>query len=322
MDYINMSNDELEVLVNKKDGEAICELAERYMYGKGGCEKNLTRAYQLLHKGEKLNLKRAYIYLGQMYENGIYFAKNEDLAKEYYAKAGYNPVKKKDQGEGGGTKTQQQQPIILEPIVYDMCVSLDSINRNLSKLETLTEQGQLNTVKKACGDILNSLNEVQSGRMVCSGDGDVDVICADTYWILTHVAFIEQSVNEFENYLSMDGVIARHPWSAYLAVSMHINVVVTDNVLEQDLQTLLQVTDKNPNFTTSQKADAEMMIGNLIIHGYGRNSGCNHAMAYDYYNRAASKGNQYAKNQLSQFGYNQNGELVFMGQIYKWRTKR
>ena len=53
MNYQSISNEELEKMVANKDGEAICELGERFLYGKNGSPQNLTRAYQLFHKGEK-----------------------------------------------------------------------------------------------------------------------------------------------------------------------------------------------------------------------------------------------------------------------------
>ena len=56
MDYTRLSDEELQQLINKKDGDAICELGERCMYGTQGHEINLTRAYQLFHKGEKMGL--------------------------------------------------------------------------------------------------------------------------------------------------------------------------------------------------------------------------------------------------------------------------
>ena len=51
MNYQSISNEELEKMVANKDGEAICELGERFLYGKNGSPQNLTRAYQLFHKG-------------------------------------------------------------------------------------------------------------------------------------------------------------------------------------------------------------------------------------------------------------------------------
>lgn len=88
MNYLNMTNEELEYRVNNKDGEAICELGERYLYGKNGCSQNYAKAYQMFHKGEKMRISRAYIGLGEMYRTGTYMAKNEEIAKEYYQKAG------------------------------------------------------------------------------------------------------------------------------------------------------------------------------------------------------------------------------------------
>ena len=136
MDYDNATNDELEALVNQKDGDAICELAERYMYGKNGCRKNLTRAYQLLHKGEKMGLQRAYIGLAQMYDNGIYFVKNEKLAKEYYDKAGCYTVPNVVEDQGGNDITVSVDPddgIIYTPpqppTIDSGYVNLDSMSR-------------------------------------------------------------------------------------------------------------------------------------------------------------------------------------------------
>ena len=88
MDYINATDSELEQLVQQKDINAICELGERYLYGKNGHEKQYSLAYKMFHKGEKQGDKRAYKGLGDIYHNGWYMIKNEELAKEYYQKAG------------------------------------------------------------------------------------------------------------------------------------------------------------------------------------------------------------------------------------------
>ena len=92
MDYINATDSELEQLVQQKDINAICELGERYLYGKNGHEKQYSLAYKMFHKGEKQGDKRAYKGLGDIYHNGWYMIKNEELAKEYYQKAGISVV--------------------------------------------------------------------------------------------------------------------------------------------------------------------------------------------------------------------------------------
>lgn len=88
MDYSSMTNQELEQLIEQKDMEATCEMAERCLNGTQGVERNLNRAYQLFHRGENAGSTRAYQGLAFMYEHGILFAQNIPLAKEYYAKAG------------------------------------------------------------------------------------------------------------------------------------------------------------------------------------------------------------------------------------------
>ena len=67
MDYKNATIEELESLVNQKDGEAICELGERCLYGRGGIAINPSKAYKMFHKGENIHMPRAYAGLGEMY---------------------------------------------------------------------------------------------------------------------------------------------------------------------------------------------------------------------------------------------------------------
>lgn len=91
MDYKSITTEELEQMIRQKgqkDGEALCELGERYLYGKNGTMANPTKAGRLFEKAEKLGEKRAYAGLAEMYHKGIFFIKNEDIAREYYAKAG------------------------------------------------------------------------------------------------------------------------------------------------------------------------------------------------------------------------------------------
>ena len=88
MEYSSMTNEQLEQLIEQKDMDAACEMAERCLEGTHGVEQNLNRAYQLYHRGESQGNRRAYSGLGHMYEHGILFAQNIELAKKYYEKAG------------------------------------------------------------------------------------------------------------------------------------------------------------------------------------------------------------------------------------------
>lgn len=57
MDYINATDSELEQLVQQKDINAICELGERYLYGKNGHEKQYSLAYKMFHKEKNKAIK-------------------------------------------------------------------------------------------------------------------------------------------------------------------------------------------------------------------------------------------------------------------------
>ena len=88
MDYTKLTNQDLEQLIGQKDVEATCEMADRCLNGTYGVEQNLNRAYQLYHRAESKGSKRAYVGVAYMYENGILFGQNIELAKKYYAMAG------------------------------------------------------------------------------------------------------------------------------------------------------------------------------------------------------------------------------------------
>ena len=52
MDYTKLTNQDLEQLIEQKDVEATCEMADRCLNGTYGVEQNLNRAYQLYHRAE------------------------------------------------------------------------------------------------------------------------------------------------------------------------------------------------------------------------------------------------------------------------------
>ena len=87
MNYKELSNEELDRLVMQKDGNAICEMADRNRKGSHGVLRNATRAFNLYHKAEKMNMPQAFQALGEMYAQGDYVAQNMDIANEYFEKA-------------------------------------------------------------------------------------------------------------------------------------------------------------------------------------------------------------------------------------------
>lgn len=301
MDYSNMPNEELERLVNNKDGEAICELGERCMYGTKGHAKNLTRAYQLFHKGEKLGLKRAYLGLAEMYQNGIYFARNEKLANEYYQKAGAERPEK---------KTVSDEPEFTNNIRVGIKTS--EIRNRIINAENARKQDNYIRAKQECNEALKMLESIASGIVSYTGADDLEILRIDTYWTLAFIAFNEQQISEMEKYLAKEGVQALHPWGAYIAAVSHRNAQSPDIVLEQDLQTLIMVS-QNQNLSTTEKGDIAMMIADLMLDDYGKNAGCTAETAQRYYEESAACGNVYAQEQLTKFTTTIMGKVKFNG---------
>ncbi|MFR0865243.1 MAG: tetratricopeptide repeat protein [Eubacterium sp.] len=185
MDYQSISNEELEKMVANKDGEAICELGERFLYGKNGSPQNLTRAYQLFHKGEKRGLARAYVGLGEMYRQGLLMVKNENLAREYYQKA--NVPYPNGTPMGAAPVYQEQEddmpPIQEEDPVYPRkqpaerpqytAVSEVPVNTNtnvitdrdlairLDEAEKSREKGNYDYVKQICQEVFRNIAGVK-----------------------------------------------------------------------------------------------------------------------------------------------------------------
>lgn len=303
MDYTKKSNEELEQLVNNKDGEAICELGERCLYGRQGHPVNYTRAYQLFHKGEKMGLSRAYIGLGEMYRNGLRFIKNENLAREYYQKAGVaypgvpeTPVQSPEQTSFVSTmQTAQITPV--QPSTIQVAGTSDAeIQSKLNQAEGLRMSSQYANAKNECNQVLELLNDIQNGTLYYSGTISLDEYRIEAHWILAYIAFNEQKYSDLEFFISQKGVTCLHPWGAYLKAISHKITQAPANVLEQDLENMIMVS-QNPNLSIEQKGDLYGMIGDLLLEGFGQVSGYTSDMARDYYQEAAQCGNEYAKRQ-------------------------
>lgn len=271
MDYSNASNQELERLVSNKDGDAICELAERCMYGRGGHEVNLTRAYQLFHKGEKMGMSRAYIGLGEMYRNGIFFAKNENIAAEYFNKAGV-PYP-------GGR-------VVPEPDI--------ELKAKLVSAEKARAAENYNGARKLCNDVICAIHSIRSGTMSYHGNEDMDDLLIEANWILAYTSFNEQKYQEMENYLAVDGVLPLHPWGVYLTAVSHRILQSPPFAFEQDVQMLVTVKG-NQNLSQEERGDVCSMLGDLITEGYGAGAGMESGMAKSFYQEAMNCGNEYAR---------------------------
>lgn len=282
MEYEKMSNEDLEELVGQKDAEAICVLAERYLYGRQGQSKNMTRAYQLLHKGEKMGLSRAYVGLGEMYRNGWRFAKNESLAREYYAKAG---VAYPDGDAFRDTKSENPKPE--EKQGYQNEMRFDSIQQMVQMLdhsEQLRQSGDYAGAKAGCNQVMRALQDKTLYTNI-SQDDTIEVM-ARTYWQLAFIAFNEQNFSELERYAAFDNVKALYPWSVYLVTVAHRITNQAAAILQNDLKSLLEIYD-NCNLSLPEYEAVNVMIGDLLQDGYGSSEGMTADMADMYYQEAS-----------------------------------
>lgn len=277
MDYRSASREELEHLANSKDGEAVCELGERYLYGRDGREVNVTKAYHLFHKGEEMGLPQAYVGLGEMYREGRFFAKNEGLAREYYKKAG---VPYPDQ--------TSQSDSVVHSITYT------DIKSKLNAAEAARKGEDYGRTKTLCYEAIHTIEQIRSGKINYNGDGDVTDFLIEANWILAYTAFNEQDYSKMEDHMAFDGVYGRFPWSLYLAAAAHRIINSPRAVMEQDLQMLNMVKD-NQNLSREERGDIWAMIGDLAADGYGAGSGISSKQARAYYEEAMNCGNQYGR---------------------------
>ena len=221
MDYKSITTEELERMIRQmgqKDGEALCELGERYLYGQNGTMANPTKAGRLFEKAEKLGEKRAYAGLAEMYHKGIFFIKNEDIAREYYAKAGMR-----------FPQNEPPQPETSEPSQY-VSPGHQSAGSQITEMEILDlirdaqncrEKEDYETAKRICGSLLQQLNDIRAGQMGYQGGRSVDELEAEVKWVLAYVSYNEQRYDDMEQLLMQPQVLERHPWGTYLIALGH-----------------------------------------------------------------------------------------------------
>lgn len=293
MDYKNATVEELETLVNQKDGEAICELGERCLYGRGGITVNPSKAYKMFHKGENMQMPRAYVGLGEMYRKGIFFAQNETMAREYYVKAGVDYPKSESlvYDEQENRHDPVQSPQINE-------ISDREMKRKVDQAEQQRSAMNYSEAKIQCEQVLKTIQDIRAGHLRYVGQSDLEDFEIEADWILAYTAFNQKEYSRLEHYLAQNGVIAFHPWGCYLQAIGHQMMQSSSVVMEQDLQNLLMVRN-NQNMTQQERGDINVMIGDLITDGYGTKQGIRVDQAREYYQEAARCGNEFAKEQLS-----------------------
>lgn len=344
MNYREMSLEELERLAATKDGQALCELGRRYRFGESGVEKNYTASYRMYHKAEKLNMREAFIALGQMYEKGEYFARNQQLAQEYYDKASALPTEmgsatfvhpteqKLKPQPSNQSETQTSQPIVQQATqtstaksVSDFAsaniedlkktqttttsssvVTKNDVTQSLKRADTIRSQGDTAGAKLYVQQAVDQLN---TNRGSFSAD-DIVELEAHINWLYAYIAFNEQKYADFEKYVFQNGVKEYFPWSTYLVTVVHRMLNANVTVLSQDAQNMLNVLN-NPKLETTQLGDVLGLLGDLCLMGIST-AGVNPTeQAYGFYENAANAGNKYASEQLKKFTKNMFGKLVY-----------
>lgn len=230
-----------------------------------------------------------------MYHKGIFFIKNEDIAREYYAKAGMS-----------FPQNEPPQPETSEPSQY-VSPGHQSAGSQITEMEILDlirdaqncrEKEDYETAKRICGSLLQQLNDIRAGQMGYQGGRSVDELEAEVKWVLAYVSYNEQRYDDMEQLLMQPQVLERHPWGTYLIALGHRMQQSDNNQMSQDLQMLIQ-NSQNINLTMEEKGDINVMIASLLSEGYGNAIGMSLQDAGMYYQEAANCGNEYAKEQLA-----------------------
>lgn len=313
MNCENMNIEELESLVVKKDGEAICELAYRCREGVKGADKNLTRAFQLYHKGEKMNLPEAFYGLYVMYENGLGVGQNHSLAEKYNEKlpSGFRTRYLGETPQPKPIPTPTPQPLP-EPIPPQLYVDKNNIQRILSKGEKFRQNDKYEEAKNQAQSALNEIAKAKSGAGVqVTGDGDIDVMEIDAYWLLCFTAFNQRRYTDMEKYFAKPGVMALHPWGTYLCSIAHQTNNASQSILGNDLQRMLAV-ENNLNMTNEQRGDILGQIGDFFLFGLHGSEYVDLGRAWSYYKEAENCGNDYAGEQAAKFKKTVSGKVKYI----------
>lgn len=306
VNYENMNIKELEDLLVKKDGEAICELAYRCREGVKGAEKNLTRAFQLYHKGEKMNLPEAFYGLHLMYENGLGVGQNHFLAEKYNEKL---PSGFRTRYLGNIPKPE---PVPAPTPTPQPHVDKSSIQRMLTEGEQFRQNDKYQEAKHQAQRALNEIANAKSGSGVqVTGDGDIDVMEIDAYWLLCFTAFNEKRYTDMEKYFEKPGVMALHPWGTYLCSIAHQINNAPQSILGNDLQRMLKVKN-NLNMTNEQRGDILGQIGDFFLFGLHGSEYADLDCAWSYYKEAGNCGNEYARGQAAKFKKTVTGKVKYI----------
>ena len=129
------------------------------------------------------------------------------------------------------------------------------------------------------------------GKFILMASPQKDVL------VVSFIGYNTQNHQQFQDYIVRDGVLALHPWGAYLQYVIHMMDNAAGSVLQSDFNTLLFISN-NQNLTMSERGDVFAAIADLISKGHGKKEGYKPDQAVDFLQEAANCGNEFAKEQL------------------------
>lgn len=313
MNYRELTIEELERLISEKDGRAMCELGRRYRFGEFGVERNYTIAYRMYHKAEKLNMNEAFFALAQMYENGEYFARNQQLAQEYYTKAGaLDNTDSNIQSMQSSKHTAISSSKLYKDVntqtatTSAVFITKTDIEQTLKQAENIRAKGDTINAKLY---VQQAADELNLGRNTLS-IMEIAELEANINWLYAYIAFNEQKYADFEKYVFQNNVMEYFPWSTYLVTVVHRILNADDAILLHDAQNMINALN-NSRLNTMQLSDLLSLLGDLCLLGISNAEMNPIEQAYEFYQNAANEGNQYASEQLAKFSKNIFGKLVY-----------
>lgn len=293
MSYEGLTNEQLENLVLQRDAEATLELANRCRTGSNGQEINLTRAYQLYHRCEKMNMIGAFKALGDMYANGEYVAQNMEIANEYYAKAGI-PLVANEVNDTSITNDVNSSNDFTQQPTPNTIVDLDTIGAIIAAGETSRTNGDTASAFRQANEAINLINTAKNNGI---DPKSIHTLEMDAYWLMAFTSFNVSDYAEMEKYINIPGVTEKYPWGIYLCAIVHMSNGYPANVLEADLNKML-IYVESPLLKPDQIGDMYGMIADLYNQGVRTTDGNPKQLAKAYYEKAAAYGSTYAQSQL------------------------
>ena len=338
MEYKNMSNAELDNLVYKeKNYEAMCELGRRLLYGLDGREKKPGEARKYFNKAAKKGCLEGYRYIGDMYKEGIYFARSDKMAEKYYQLAqgivpttsiepappinptppvaptppvtptpsvaptppllANNVQKPTTAGSSNSTNMGSGGNIWNNNVGTPFVNAKDMIFDKLNNIRSVYGSGDYAGAEALCNDILIDVEQKVSNGEISAFEGDG--ILVEALWILANISFKKQDYQSMEAYLNSNQVLQTYPYGYYLMAVSHRIMGLPGNVMNQDMSILMNVKDVG-RLSVEERGDVCIMLADLASDGFKANKKLKKSEIKELYRIGMDSGNEYARDKYIQ----------------------